>query len=232
MLTLLQNLMNSQAILRAIEVFDRRSENRMAEFGMLAQAFEFVKINGIAGDYFEFGVWRGKTFGHARTMARRYRVPGLKFRAFDSFAGLPPPAEGERYEIWSEGQFACSPTEFEAILRRKGFAPDEYELVKGFYSESLDDALIARYRSAGVKAAVIYIDCDLYESTRDVLEFIRHFVQDGTVVCFDDFYNYRGRADQGEQRAVAEFTARYPEVRLRSYMPYSPLGQSFICGIG
>ena len=83
-----------------------------------------------------------------------------------------------------------------------------------------------------VRAAIIYIDCDLYESTRDVLNFIKHFVQDGTIICFDDYYNYRGRADMGEQRALAEFLAAHPHVSCRPYMPYSPLGMSFICEIG
>ncbi len=204
----------------------------MTEFGMLAQAFEFAKINGVAGDYFEFGVWRGKTFGYARTMARRYGVKGVTFRAFDSFAGLPPVEGSTAYEVWSEGQFACPKPEFERILAAKGFARDEYELTEGFYCDSLTPDLVARLTGEGVKAAVVYIDCDLYESTRDVLGFVRHFLQDGTILCFDDFYNYRGRPDMGEQKAFAEFRAATPELTFTPYMAYSPLGQSFICGTG
>src|SRR5690606_27558165 len=115
----LQELLNSPFALRLTEILDRRSENRMTEFGMLAQAFEFAKINGVMGDYFEFGVWRGKTFAYARTMARRYRVSPIKFRAFDSFAGLPPVDRNVRHEVWAEGQFACSKPEFEQILAAK-----------------------------------------------------------------------------------------------------------------
>lgn len=54
---LVRRLLNHPAALRVLEVFDRRMENRMTEFGMLAQAFEFCKINAIEGDCFEFGVW-------------------------------------------------------------------------------------------------------------------------------------------------------------------------------
>src|SRR5262245_60434292 len=207
----LARVLNSAAALRVAEVLDRRSENRMTEFGMLAQAFEFVKINRIVGDYFEFGVWRGKTIGYARVMAKRYRISDIKFRAFDSFAGLPATTENT-YQIWSVGQFACSREEFEAILRRKGFVPGEYVLTEGFYSDSLNGKLIETMTHENVRAAIIYIDCDLYESTRDVLNFIKHFVQDGTIICFDDYYNYRGRADMGEQRALAEFLAAHPHV--------------------
>lgn len=227
----LQGLLNSPFALRLTEVLDRRSENRMTEFGMLAQAFEFSKINGVRGDYFEFGVWRGKTFTYARTMARRYRVSPIRFRAFDSFAGLPPVDGSARHEVWKEGQFACSKPEFEQILATKGFRPDEYELVEGFYDKSLDDTLVQRLKQADVKAAIVYIDCDLYESTVPVLRFIRHFLQDGTIVCFDDYFNYRGQPGHGEQKALAEFLQDNPDIRLSPYMAYSPLGQSFICSV-
>lgn len=227
----LEGLVNSPFALRLAEVLDRRSENRMTEFGMLAHAFEFAKINAVKGDYFEFGVWRGKTFGYARIMARRYRVAPIVFRAFDSFAGLPPVDRTVNHEVWTEGQFACSRPEFERILAKKGFQPHEYELVEGFYDKSLDDALVARLKSQNVKAAVVYIDCDLYESTVPVLRFIRHFLQDGTIICFDDYFNYRGQPGFGEQRALTEFLDANPDIRMSPYMPYSPLGQSFICSV-
>jgi O-methyltransferase len=230
-LNLLKALLDTRLALRLFEVFDRRTENRTTEFGMLAQAFEFIKINGIGGDYFEFGVWRGKTFGYARTMARRYRVANVKFRAFDSFRGLPaiPPSD---YEIWQQGQFACARDEFEAILARKGFRPGEYVLTEGLYSEMLKDDLVTELKREGVQVAIAYIDCDLYESCRDVLNFVAALLQDGSVLCFDDYWHYRGRSDMGEQRAIAEFAIAHPNISLRPFMPYSPLGMSFVCELG
>lgn len=224
---LVRRLLNHPAALRVLEVFDRRMENRMTEFGMLAQAFEFCKINAIEGDYFEFGVWQGKTFGYARAMARRYGYGPLTFRAFDSFQGLPAVEPGD-YEIWQEGQFAFGRSEFERVLSQKGFERSDYQIVEGFYNDSLNQELIESLEKQSVKASIVYIDCDLYESTRDVLAFIGPFLQDGTVICFDDFFNYRGRADMGEQKAFEEYKAQTPFLSFRPYMPYSPLGMSFI----
>ena len=51
---------------------------------------------------------------------------------------------------------------------------------------------------------------------------------DGTVVCFDDYYNYKGNPMQGEQRAVSEFLARHQDVTFIPWFDYSPLGKSFI----
>jgi O-methyltransferase len=228
MVSNMRRFLNHPLMLRLVEVFDRRSENRNTEFGMLAQCFEFCKINEIKGDYFEFGVWRGKTFDYARTMARRYSYGPLVFRGFDSFQGLPQVPD-RSHEIWSEGQFTCSRIEFEEILRKKGFQTDDYALVEGFYAQSLTPALSEQLRQKGVKASIIYVDCDLYESTRDVLAFIPPFLQQGTILCFDDFYNYRGRSDEGEQRAFKEFCAQHTEFTFSPYIHYSPLGMSFIC---
>ena len=224
---MLKSILDGDAFLRILEVLDRRQENRMSEFGMLAQAFEFVKTNGIAGDYFEFGLWRGKTFGWARLMARRYRVEGIVFRGFDSFQGLPAPTE-TRYGLWRRGQFACDRGEFERLLKKKGFRAGEYELTEGFYDRTLTPELSGRLQSRGVKASVIYIDCDLYESTRQALWFMRPFLQDGTILCFDDWFTYRGRSDMGEQRALGEFQEAFPEISMRPYVLYGPVGMSFL----
>lgn len=62
---IVKRLVDAEWFARVIEVCDRRSDNRMTELGMLSQAFEFIKINQVVGDYFEFGLWRGKTFGYA-----------------------------------------------------------------------------------------------------------------------------------------------------------------------
>lgn len=226
----LKSVMDSAPMLRVLEVFDRRSENRMSEFGMLAQAFQFIKTNGISGDYFEFGLWRGKTFAWARIMATRYAVKGIKFRGFDSFQGLPVPPESD-YNIWSKGEFACSKSEFERILKSKGFRSGEYELTEGFYTRTLTPVLSAELQAEGTKAAIVYIDCDLYESTSDVLRFLPPFLQDGTVVCFDDFFAYRGRPDMGEQRALTEFRKSNPDIHLEPYIVYGSLGMSFLCQV-
>src|SRR6266511_1384924 len=97
-----RRLFNSRSFLRITEVLDRRSENRMTEFGMLAQAFEFAKINGVRGDYFEFGVWRGKTFRCAHLMNHLYGLNDLMLWAFDSLHGQSPLLD-ERANIWTEG---------------------------------------------------------------------------------------------------------------------------------
>jgi O-methyltransferase len=212
-------------MLRLLRRLDGLMENQFAERGMVAQAFAFAHLNGIRGDYLEFGLWRGRTFLHAWRMKRLYRLNTMHLWGFDSFAGLPEvePASGE---IWSTGQFACSEPEFRSILARNGVRPEDFTLVPGFYETSLDDALHAAM--AGKTAAIVYVDCDLYKSTVPVLAFLERYLTDGTIVCFDDFYCYRGRPDEGEQRALAEFLEANPAIEFQRFLTYCPAGQSFI----
>ena len=211
---------------RIMEVLDHRSDNRMTELGMLSQAFEFIKINEVRGDYLEFGLWRGKTFGYAYRMKHRYGRHDMKLWGFDSFQGLPD-AGDHPDNIWYKGQFACSRPEFESILKSRGVRSSEYELVEGFYSESLNVA--AHQQLAGRTAAIVYIDCDLYDSTVEVLDFIQPYLVNGSIVCFDDFYNYKADPEQGEQKALADFLQRETDICFIPYMAYAPLGRSFIC---
>lgn len=222
---MIRRLLNSRPFLRLAEVLDRRAENRMNEFGMLAQAFEFAKINGVTGDYFEFGVWQGKTFRWAHLMKRRYGLADMKLWAFDSFSGLPEVAAVPD-SIWTQGQFACSLPEFQRIMASAGVKSGEYETVPGFYSESLNDQ--AHLRIGDRRAAVVYIDCDLYESTADALAFAGKHLAHGAILCFDDYYNYKAAPDQGEAKALAEFRSRNPGLEVVPYFNYSPLGASFI----
>jgi hypothetical protein len=64
-----------------------------------------------------------------------------------------------------------------------------------------------------------------------VLRFLPPFLQDGTVLCFDDYYAYRGRTDMGEQRALAEFRKGNPGIHLEPYVVYGSLGMSFLCQV-
>ena len=111
-------------------------------------------------------------------------------------------------------------------LLRPACRRERLRTVRGFYDRSLTPELAARLRPK--KAAVVYIDCDLYESTVPVLAFVREFLQPGTVIVFDDWNCFLGDPERGERRAWAEFTARYPELRFVPFMSTAE-AQSFIC---
>src|SRR5204863_3721987 len=98
------------------------------------------------------------------------------------------------------------------------------------YSRMVSDTLSLENQSiSALKAvAIAWIDCDLYESTKPVLEFLAERLSPGSVICFDDWFNIKGRPDCGEQKACEEWLARNPQLRLTPYSRFGWHGQSFI----
>ncbi|OCR92398.1 hypothetical protein [Campylobacter fetus] len=62
-------------------------------------------------------------------------------------------------------------------------------------------------KNENVKASLIYIDCDLYTSSKTVLDFIAQsdLLQDGTIIAFDDWDLYRANPNKGQRKAFKEF---------------------------
>jgi hypothetical protein len=96
----------------------------------------------------------------------------------------------------------------------------------GYYRDSLTPEL--RSRLTITSAAVVMIDCDFYESTRQALDFVTPCVVDGGVSVFDDWINFRGDPRRGEQAAFREWLAGHPGIAANRYRDFGWRGVSFI----
>ena len=93
-------------------------------------------------------------------------------------------------------------------------------MVKGWYDKTLTEqtmGVLATEHGLS-KAAWVYMDCDLYESTKLALNFVIPLVNDGTVITFNDWWAYKGRDDKGERRACSEWLSAHPEIKLHQFM--------------
>jgi hypothetical protein len=126
----------------------------------------------VEGHYLEFGVFSGGTI---RQIARR--KPNVTIHGFDSFEGLP-----EAWSGFNLGQRAFSRG---SKLPR---VPVSVTLHKGWFNETI--AAWAGKNSG--PAAFIHIDCDLYSSTVDIFAGLADRLQPGTVILFDEYFNYPG----------------------------------------
>jgi hypothetical protein len=195
---------------------------------VLSTAMDFAMWSQLDGDYLEFGVYEGARLTSAYHFAQRNGLTSMRFCAFDSFQGLPPitglDATGIRQ--FRQGEYSCDRNRFEESIRRDRVDIDKVEVVEGWYDQTLNDQT---KKQLAIKAvAIVWIDCDLYESTVPVLNFITDYVRDGTVVIFDDWFCFRGAPDRGEQRAFREWLERNPSLSASEFHKFGWHGNSFI----
>ena len=215
------------------------------EHGCIYTGASFVTWNQVEGDYLEFGVYRGESLvaayrslgknrrehiasGFDSAEYQRWRESPPRFFGFDSFEGLPQ-GTAERQVDYSAGAYGCSEAEFKANVSREGVDLGRVITVPGFYDRSLSEETKRKYGLT--KAALVMIDCDLYESTVPVLDFLTDLVGQGTVLIFHDWFRFKGRPDCGEQRACREWLARNPQLELIEYWREGPQAVSFLVNL-
>jgi O-methyltransferase len=116
----------------------------------------------------------------------------MRFIAFDSFEGFPE-LQGIDKDTrdFSRGQYAAGMDEV-----RQNLVRDRVVFVPGWFDQACTPATREKHNIR--KAAVIWVDYDLYHSMKRVLNFVMPMLQDGTVIVFDDWYSFRGNPRRGE----------------------------------
>jgi hypothetical protein len=175
-----------RALVDSVDYIDR---NMPAALGFDTQRelldFALTQV-AVPGHYLEFGVFSGGTIRH---IARR--KPAATIHGFDSFEGLP-----EAWSGFNLGQRAFSRGS------RLPRVPANVALHKGWFS-----ATTAAWLAGNPgPVAFIHIDCDLYSSTVDILTGLQDRLQSGTIIVFDEYFNYPGW-EQHEFKAWREFVA-------------------------
>ncbi|MCA0133120.1 class I SAM-dependent methyltransferase [Winogradskyella alexanderae] len=151
---------------------------------VIKMALENVSIDG---QYLEFGVFSGQTINLIAN-----EKPNENIYGFDSFEGLP--------EAWRDGYL---PGHF----HKKNKLPKvskNVTLIKGWFSDTLPKFA----QEHKMPIAFLHVDCDLYSSTKTIFENLQPLITKGTVIVFDEYFNYPGWRD-GEYKAFMEFVKEY-----------------------
>jgi len=135
-----------------------------------------------AGDWAEFGVWKGST---AEELLKH--LPEDKsLYLFDSYEGL--------HRGWS-----ALPAGSFKLDKPPVFDDPRVVMVNGLFEDTVAEAL------ANKTLGFLHIDCDLYESTLDVLHSLPP-LQAGTIILFDEYvHNLGDKPVDDEHRAFTEW---------------------------
>lgn len=189
-------------------------------------AFKALAFNKIGGDYTEFGCFGGKTFALAYEQIARRPKTTRHMWAFDSFAGLPDTHDpADVHPRWLPGRFAMDVEAFDSACESKGIPRSAYTAVAGFFEQSLGTA---EDSDPPTNIALAYVDCDMYSSTRTVLDYLRPRLKHGMILAFDDFFCFSAEYPSGEKLAFEELVASEPEWRFERYRDFGWAGASFV----
>lgn len=187
--------------------------------------FKALDFNGIAGDYAEFGSHGGVTFCLAFDQMRRRKMQRHMW-AFDSFQGLPETSSTkDDHPRWKEGHMSTDVDAFHRICRSHEIPEDTYTVVPGFYEDTLTQ-MPADAPPAHI--ALAYIDCDMYSSTKTVLQFLAPRLKHGMVLAFDDYFCWSVDQISGERKALLELLASDTTWNFVRYRDYGWAGTSFV----
>lgn len=154
---------------------------------VLKYASEHVKLQGL---FLELGVCTGKTINFIAALNPRQKIYG-----FDSFEGLPEDWV-RKDKIFNAGTFAFrNPNVLPPVLHN-------VVLHKGLFSDTLPE--FSKTLDAETPIAFLHVDSDIYSSAATAFRILGSRIRPGTILIFDEFYNYPGYADH-EFKAFQEF---------------------------
>ncbi|MCR9135645.1 MAG: TylF/MycF family methyltransferase [Alphaproteobacteria bacterium] len=149
----------------------------------------------VPGVVMEFGVFEGRWLGVLADIRDKFDL-NRSIYGLDSFQGLSEVSPDVDLDCWHKGQYKADFDDVYEMLRCKDRA--YLHLVKGWFSESLQFEEIQSLDSV----AFARIDCDLYQPTVEVLEYLGPRLADGAILVFDD---WTWNVEKGETRAFAEW---------------------------
>jgi len=150
---------------------------------LLISALEQCEIPGLM---LEFGVFKGHSL---RFIASR---TSATVHGFDSFQGLP--------DDWTHFQ---KKGRFDLGGQVPAFEERNVQIHEGWFSDTVPSFLA---RETG-PIRFLHLDCDLYSSTKEVLDGLSPRIVSGTVIVLDDYLNYPAWREH-QYRAFQEFVSR------------------------
>jgi hypothetical protein len=143
-----------------------------------------VLAKNVPGDCMECGVWRGGAVIFMRGYLAAHGIEDRIVWVADSFQGVPKPSQEEDAGLdLSAERYPMLAIDLETVrdlFQRYGLLDDRVRFLAGWFKDTLPTAPIE-------KLALLRLDGDLFESTRDALEALYDRVSPGGFILIDDY---------------------------------------------
>jgi O-methyltransferase len=158
--------------------------HNFSKYAQIRKCILNLNYDQILGDYYEFGCFTGASLNHAiRTHLKfsknknKINFMNRSFLGFDSFEGFPQ-------EVHPEYTSKNFKSNYSKVKRLE----DKYDcckIIKGYFSDSLKEINQKETNSI----AFAFIDCDIYDSSKDIINFLENRLSNGSFLMIDDYYN-------------------------------------------
>jgi len=176
-------------------------------FLKLFELFESQK--NVKGDIVEFGIWNGNNLFTIKKIID-FLKQKKNIKGFDNFSGFPNPQSLKNNK---KGKYIGRP---ELINYIKKFFNFKNILIIN------DDILnLDKYSKKFKKISFIYIDCNIYEPVKKILETLDKKISKGGIIAFDEGLDSNNK---GEGKAMLEFykknKKKYKVIKIKkNYQP-------------
>lgn len=126
------------------------------------------------------------------------RLPGKEIYGFDTFDGLPEMGNNDAPQFWEEWRKDNLRANYNEVLQKFEAFPN-VKLIKGYFPATAD--LIQNEAFC-----FVHVDGDLYQSTKDAIEFFMPRMVSGGIILFDD---YRYKRCPGVTTAIQEYVTQH-----------------------
>lgn len=130
------------------------------------------QVEDVPGDVLEVGTWRGGTAGILTTMC-----PNKQVYLADTFTGVVKSSDWEHYK--DEAHSDTSRIIVENLL--KSLSVNNFTILEGIFPEDTGNEMTAE------KLSLVYLDVDVYQSTKDAFNFAWDRLSVNGIVVFDDY---------------------------------------------
>jgi len=163
------DILTDQAIKESVEYIKQFKKTAMfADHGWWDIALSKINTKGL---HLEFGVYTGTSINYFSTV-----LPNITWYGFDSFLGMQ--------EDWKGGWFG------KGYLNLNNKVPNlnkNIKIIKGWFKDTLPIFL----KNKKDYISFMHIDCDTYESTRDIFNCIdKKRFNKGCIILFDEYMGY------------------------------------------
>ena len=170
--------------------------------------FELIKkIKDVKGDVVEFGVWNGNNLLTIKKILDYFNLK-KKIFGYDHFKGMP-----KETKDFKRNNFSGDKKLVKYIIKFFG-------LKKIFLID--DDILnLKKHLKLFNKISLIYIDCDIYETTKEILERLSGKLSKGGIIVFDEGNQKKNSGEtKALKRSYKKNKKKYKRVILKTgYQP-------------